>query len=236
MESIEIKFLGTGGAFETQLTNSSAIVTHNGQRLLVDCGHSVFPKLINLDLAKTIGGVLVTHLHDDHVGSLSSLILFYQIVLAKGEGRLKVYSGSESARQNLEKFLSHSLGKVEMRADLRLVDELEGVQAIDTFGRHVPGMQTFGYVFSTANEALAYSGDNGDAAFFMAELAKLSLPEHLRVFHELCFYPGVKAHAYYTDFDQWLGKLPIFGYHCNHKQAPADNQVPLVGDFPELNF
>jgi hypothetical protein len=170
------------------------------------------------------------------VGSLSSLILFHQIVLQGGQGRLKVYSGSEAARQDLYKFLGHSLGNVDARADLRLVDELEGVVPIDTFGRHVPGMQTFGYVFRSESEAIAYSGDNGDAAFFMGEVAKLGLPENLRVFHELCFYPGVRAHAYYTDFDQWLGKIPVFGYHCDHRQAPADNRVPLVGDFPELNF
>lgn len=230
---MKIKFVGTGGAFESTLTNSSAIVTQKGTNFLIDCGHSVFPKLNVLDLLGTIDGVLITHLHDDHVGSLSSLILYHQIILEKG--RLKVYSGSEAAREDLRKFLSFSLGKVEERADLRLASEIEGLSVIDTFGKHVEWMQTYGYCLSDGESSIAYSGDNGDAKYFFSEVEKLNLP-NLRVFHEMCYYEGLRAHPHFSDLLPFLKDFEVYGYHCNHLEAPSENEIPLVGDFPALNF
>lgn len=230
---MEIKFVGTGGAFDSTLANSSAIVTHNAQRILIDCGHSIFPKLNVLDLLESIDAVLITHLHDDHVGSLSSLILYHQIILEKG--RLKVYSGSDAARSALRAFLSHSLGNVAERVDLRLAEEIEGLHTIDTFGRHVEWMQTFGYCFTDGNASIAYSGDNGDAGFFFSEIEKLRLPQ-LRVFHEMCYFKGLKAHPHFSDLEPFLDAYEVYGYHCDHQKAPAENKIPLVGNFPALNF
>ena len=230
---MEIKFVGTGGAFEHTLTNSSAIVRLSEVNFLIDCGHSVFPKLATLGLLESIDGVLITHLHDDHVGSLSTLILYHQIILDKG--RLKVYTGSERGREELRQFLSHSLGDVSKRADLRLATEITGVTPIDTFGRHVPGMQTFGYCFTDGKASIAYSGDNGDADFFLSEISNLALPQ-LRVFHEMCYFEGLRAHPHFSALVPWQDRFSIFGYHCDHRLAPVTNKIPLVGNFPELNF
>ncbi len=229
----KIKFVSTGGAFDTLYGNSSAIVTHRGMRILVDCGHAIFPRLVQMKLADQIDGVVITHLHDDHVGSLSTFILFHQMVLQKG--RIKIFVASKVLQELLEGFLSYSLGTVSDRVDFRPIDEIEGCGAIDTFGRHVAGMQTYAYWFTDGRQSIVYSGDNGDPDFLVAQIEALRIPS-VTLFHEVFFHFKMSAHAYYQDLMQLSGRYKIYGYHCDPSAAPADNTLPLVINFPELNY
>lgn len=231
--SLEIKFVGTGGAFDTTYGNSSVVVTHQGRRFLVDCGHSVFPRLVQLGIADSIDGILITHLHDDHVGSLSSFILYHEIILQKG--RMKIYVPSLALQELLTGFLHYSLGNVAERVDFRPIAELEGVGAIDTFGRHVVGMQTYGYWFSDGEKSIAYSGDNGDGDYFIQQVQQLALPSPT-IYHEVFFFFRMHSHAYYQDLMRLAAYCPIYGFHCDPTTAPADNTLPLVANFPELLY
>lgn len=231
--SLSIKFVGTGGAFETAYGNSSAIVVIAGKRLLIDCGHAIFPRLVQFGLADTIDGVLITHLHDDHVGSLSSYILYYQLVIQKG--RLKIYVPSDTLRELLTGLLTYSLGHVEERVEFLPLTELQGVGAIDTFGRHVEGMQTYAYYFQDAAQSIVYSGDNGDPDFLVAQIQALKLPSPT-IFHEVFFHFRLRAHAYYQDLMQLSADYPIYAYHCDPAHAPSDSSLQLVANVPELNY
>lgn len=84
---IDIKQIGNGGAFNTKDTNSSFLINLNESLLLFDCGYSVFKKLRKLDKKgdidlKQLKHVYVSHLDDDHVGSLKSL-MYYQYFVNK---------------------------------------------------------------------------------------------------------------------------------------------------------
>lgn len=230
---LKIKFLGTGGAFEVHLGHSSAIVEHNGARFLIDCGGVIFSRLVALDLVKELDGVIITHLHDDHVGSLSSLVLYYQIVLQKG--RLKIYTPTTEFEALLNGFLSYSLGQVAERVDFRSLDTLSGTGFVDTYGRHVPDMPTFAYYFTNGESSIVYSGDNGDPDFLFQELEKLELPR-ATVFHEVLFYDRIRAHAHFEDLMPWAKKYPIYLYHCNPAYKPAECTLPLVQECPELHY
>lgn len=73
-----LKFLGRGSAFNIQERNTSAYIKKDGNLLLLDCGENIFQKIIEtklLDNVKEVN-VAITHCHSDHVGSLSSLILY----------------------------------------------------------------------------------------------------------------------------------------------------------------
>ena len=73
-----LNFLGRGSAFNINEGNTSAYFYSNGELFLIDCGESVFEKIIRnylLDNIKAIN-ILITHTHGDHVGSLGSLILY----------------------------------------------------------------------------------------------------------------------------------------------------------------
>ena len=69
-------FLGRDAGFG--INNNSAYTIIDNNLILIDCGYTVFniikEKFIFSEL-NTIN-VLITHLHNDHAGSLSQLILY----------------------------------------------------------------------------------------------------------------------------------------------------------------
>lgn len=72
----ELKFLGSGDAFNIEKGNTSAYFIFKNTLILIDCGETVFSKIINLKLLNDIRKVivLITHLHSDHVGSLGTFV------------------------------------------------------------------------------------------------------------------------------------------------------------------
>ena len=77
---MELKFLGRGGAFLVEEGNTSAFFIEGKTLFLIDCGESVFGKIVRVNLLKKnqIDKVFcfITHMHSDHTGSLSSLIYY----------------------------------------------------------------------------------------------------------------------------------------------------------------
>ena len=83
-----LNFLGKGSGFNPKLGNTSAYIKSGSSMLLLDCGGTIFSKLVEIDetgncLLSDVKSlvVVITHLHDDHIGSLSSLILYCRYVL-----------------------------------------------------------------------------------------------------------------------------------------------------------
>ena len=76
-----ITFLGKDSGFGFQNTSAYAIV--DNRLLLIDCGYTVFSQLQEHNLFSKISGidVIITHMHADHVGSLSQLALYSYFVL-----------------------------------------------------------------------------------------------------------------------------------------------------------
>lgn len=224
---MEIRFLGTGGAFQVEMGNSAALVGLEQGNLLMDCGHSVFPSLVRTGLINEVDAVLITHFHDDHVGSLSSLILYYQIVLNKG--KLTLLSPNQEFEDELRKFLTFSLIDPDLRVNFQSLDTWPSVSAIDTTGLHVAGMPSYAYAISEKGSSIAYSGDLGQPEPFFSALERLNLPD-LRVFHEVCFVNYGVAHTLYTELETYMDRFTIYGYHCDHRQKPDDLRLPLVAE------
>jgi Beta-lactamase superfamily domain len=227
---MKISFLGTGGAFDVALGNSSALVACDGVRFLFDCGHSVFPRLVERGLAASIDVVLVTHLHDDHVGSLSTLIFYMTIVL--GRPQLTIAVPSEAFKAALQSFLSHSQPELDKRVRFVPLSDYPQVRAIDTYGSHVPGMPTWGYVFQEGSHTAAFSGDTGQPALIFDALTAWGCQGAL-VFHEVIFWPGIASHSHYKDVEAYLPDYQVWGYHCDPAFAPDDLRLPLVAQHPD---
>ena len=222
---MKIQFIGTGGAFDVALGNSAALVDCEGTRFLIDCGHSVFPKLMERDVIDSIDAVLITHLHDDHVGSLSTLIFYHYLILKKG--RMKIVVPHQRLKRELCDFLAHSQQEPEERVEFVPLSDYPQLGAIDTYGQHVPEMQTWGYTFREGEEKVVYSGDNGNTEAFFKVVEGREM-EGALVFHEVTFWPGIFAHAYYKELEVYMDRYRIYGYHCDPKYAPEDLRVPLV--------
>ena len=75
---LNLKFLGRGSSFNLKEGNTSAFIKENKTLLLIDCGETIFKTIQEKNLLDDVKKVyiLITHLHSDHVGSLSSLLMY----------------------------------------------------------------------------------------------------------------------------------------------------------------
>ena len=72
---VEINFLGIGGAFDIEEGESSVLLkTRGGKHFLIDCGNSSYINLRKKELVNQIDRIFITHCHEDHISSLSTLI------------------------------------------------------------------------------------------------------------------------------------------------------------------
>lgn len=74
---LKVTLLGTGGMMPLkERALSSAMVTLNGQNLLIDCGEGTQVQVRSLGLGfKAIDTILITHFHGDHISGLPGLLL-----------------------------------------------------------------------------------------------------------------------------------------------------------------
>ncbi|HYG40283.1 MAG TPA: MBL fold metallo-hydrolase [Cytophagales bacterium] len=226
---MEIKFIGVGGAFDTNYINSSAIVTLNGKRYLVDCGHSVFPQLVQKGVADKIDAVIITHLHDDHIGSLSSFAFYTYHMLGR---KLKILLPDHTTfKEKFFQLVSLTMVRYQNYLDFVAIDKSE-IEPIETTNLHSQGMETFSFLFYEGNQMIAYSGDLGHPDFLFQEIGKRNInTSTLTIFHDTSFYRNT-AHAYYQDLMKWKDQFNIYSYHCNPEQNPSDNMLPLVFNSP----
>ncbi len=221
---MQIKFIGTGGAFDPDYLNSAAIIRYQNQNILIDCGHAIYPTLVKKELVDTIDAVLITHLHDDHVGSLSTLLIHY----ALKNRRIKLLYPDEAFRTQLYNLLSFSmLNPDAFSIDFEPISGYDNIEYLDTLGLHIPGMQSYSYIFHEGGKSVAYSGDLGEC-HPLFQFLKSKQSQNLTVFHDVSFDANNPAHAYYKEVEPYLTQFNIFGYHCNPSQNPPDNQIPLV--------
>lgn len=74
---MRLQFLGTGGAFTDFRENyhNNAIVHVEGGVVLIDCGGTAVQSLKELGISvHDVKGVIITHLHGDHIGGLEQLL------------------------------------------------------------------------------------------------------------------------------------------------------------------
>lgn len=71
----KLMFLGRGSGYQYE-GNTSAFFKRNGTLLLIDCGETVFKRILEKGLTEDVERVyvLITHMHSDHIGSLGGLI------------------------------------------------------------------------------------------------------------------------------------------------------------------
>lgn len=229
---MEIKFSGTGGAFDVDYGNSSALVKVNGKKVLLDCGHAVFPILKKKGLIEDFDFILITHFHDDHVGSLSALILYRNMIAP--EKKLSILYPDENFKEQLIRFLEFSIRNPLDYVNFQSLSSHEDISFIDTYGKHVPEMNTYAYYFEEGNKIMAYSGDLGDGNALFQYFQNYSSNKEITFFHEVTFEDNIPPHTYYKKLEKYKELGDIFGYHCDASKKPGDLKFPLVAETPEL--
>lgn len=163
---MQLRFYGTGAAFNPALGSNGAIFAHGEDLYLLDCGESAFHTLMRAGVLDGTAGqitVLLTHLHSDHCGSLGSLCLYAAERLNRPA---TVVHPSEQARA-----LLGLMGVAEDK--YRLVSSLDerGVKVTPMPVRHLQ-MTAFGYLLEDGEETVYYSGDAAEIRPEIIEAAK----------------------------------------------------------------
>src|SRR2546423_1333761 len=110
---MEIRFLGTGGVFDWQHGNSAALIRRRSETFLIDCGPTVYAKLCSTGTVDEIDHILLTHLHGDHVGSLSAVVLHMNL-RASEKRRASILYPTEEFREDLIALLRFLVGEPEL--------------------------------------------------------------------------------------------------------------------------
>ncbi|MEI3394825.1 MAG: MBL fold metallo-hydrolase [Clostridia bacterium] len=142
-----LNFLGTDSGFGKN--NNSAFIENDNELILIDCGFTVFEKVIKkLDLKKYKEvNIIVTHLHNDHAGSLGQIILYLWFVCNK---KCNVISKCK----NIELYLEITGTPKEA---YKILSDTKNIKFIKT--EHVNYLDSFGFKMNINNKNIIYTGD-----------------------------------------------------------------------------
>lgn len=196
-----LKFIGNGSAFNTSRGNTSAYMTMGSELIIIDCGEDVFSRLRRLDVLEKASRVhvFITHLHSDHVGSLSSLIYYlYYKVYGMDRSRICVYYPDSKIVDFLnllgtnENFYTHYINKW---------DELyiEGKEMLTEYmfyeTPHDTNLAASYYITFDIKKtgSFLYSGDTAQCL-----VDSDSIQRYDRIYQEVTFNPHVPVHTQYS--------------------------------------
>ncbi|MGI8905226.1 MAG: MBL fold metallo-hydrolase [Candidatus Sumerlaeaceae bacterium] len=234
-----IRFLGVGGAFSPELGSSAAVVdTGLGTYTLIDAGCSTYGDLCRTHWIDRITHIIVTHLHDDHVGSLGSIInhryhvdkspvtLVFPPWLREP---LLTLLRLQRTSDPIENFLKLQ----QLNGEANQVGSTH-IQPVNTTGLHQENMPSSAYVFQGPDSTVAYSGDLADPDVVFDALSDSDKPSTV-VFHDVSFADNIRgSHVYYKELDKHLDAgWDIRGYHNSPVSKPDDCRLKLVSEDPE---
>ena len=129
MKKQTLTFLGRDSGFGEK--NNSAYIELEDKLILIDCGFTVFEQVKNrFDLSKYKEiKIIVTHLHNDHAGSLSQLVLYAYFVKNK---KVTVLSKCERIKEYLE-ITGTPEDAYELKDDIEFI-KTEHVKYLDAYG------------------------------------------------------------------------------------------------------
>lgn len=178
MKQSILTFLGSDAGFGDK--NNSAYLEDNNKFLLIDCGFTVFEQVKHqFDFSKFEDiSIIVTHLHNDHAGSLSQFIMYLWYVYGK---KSNVYS----ACQNISQYLEITGTPIEA---YEIFSGSENLKFIQT--SHVPHLDAYGFSLYEKERKIVYTGDTSviepykhdliDASEFYVDVSKNSTV-HLQI-------------------------------------------------------
>jgi ribonuclease BN (tRNA processing enzyme) len=165
--SVRVQFLGSGNAFSDGGRANAAIhVTAPGVSLLLDCGGSALPAIKKHIDPASIDAIAVTHLHGDHFGGITYLVLEQHFA---GRTQELVVGGPPSLEARLraaeQALYPDFFGTVKLGFSLRTVVlgeapiELGGSKVSALPVRHVRVAEPHGLRVEVGGKLIAYSGD-----------------------------------------------------------------------------
>lgn len=155
MEKSTLTFIGRDSGFGEK--NNSAYFELDNELYLIDCGFTVFEDIIkrfNFNNYKNIN-IIITHLHNDHAGSLSQVILYLWYIFNK---KTTVITKCEKIKEYLT-----ITGTPE---DIYILkNKLDILEFIKT--EHVKHLDAYGFYLELNSKKIIYTGDTCTLAPFI---------------------------------------------------------------------
>lgn len=216
---MELKFLGRGAAFNPKEGNNSAYFIENNQLFLIDCGESIFEKLVSTGLVDSVDTInlMITHTHSDHIGCLGTLAMYSYFTLQKP---LNIIIKSD------EKYL-HDINKIISGFGItnvmfNFVDEQNLDNAYSTFKniryietKHYDGLNCYSILFNTDNGIVFYSGDTKEMTQLKAIIESGEIIDKLYVDVSSSNFPG-NPHLYIGILDEQISPELKSKTYCMH--------------------
>lgn len=155
-----LNFIGTGSAFNTQLGNTSAYYKWEDQILIIDCGSSIFHRIVESNLLEGVKHihVAITHTHADHVGSLADLVLYsYYSHGNLAEKIITIYSPEDT---QVDRLLELNGCLEDIHFDYKNIRNIKDEISIYFVGSsHVNEIPSYSIYLYIEEKELFYSGD-----------------------------------------------------------------------------
>jgi hydroxyacylglutathione hydrolase len=229
---MQVTWNGTGAAWATYYGNASAVVEAGGQRLLIDCGHTVPGRLRQMGLSLSdMDAVFISHLHGDHLYGLEEWG-FRNFLQWDLKPRLLI--AEEMVAPLWSHILSGTMGQVCDRAcvldDYFTVTPLHAGQSyalgpfqIETHPvHHVPHAHSYGVKVRADDVTLGFSCDS------LADAANWLFLDTALVFHDCSFKPyfPTTVHAHFEQLriypQAYREKMMLVHYEDDVREKRAD--------------
>lgn len=148
-----LNFLGADAGFGEN--NNSAFYVMDNKLILIDCGFAIFNKIKSILKEFDEIDVIITHLHNDHAGTLSQLIMYEYFVLGK---TVNVISRCERIYDYLD-----ITGTP--KESYNIYNSTEYVELIKT--EHVKELDSYGMFLNLDNKKIIYTGDTSSLTAFL---------------------------------------------------------------------
>ncbi len=221
---MELKFTGIGSAFNPRFKNTNAYFTIEDDLFLLDCGESVFGSI--WDMKELINSkniyVLITHLHADHVGSLASLISYTYYVLEK---KIHVIHPVDT----IVDFLSLSgIDKMNYFYMNELPKTVKEAKAEAVEVEHVSDMRSFGYVITSKDKKVYYSGDSNSIP---KNILKSYLDGNINELYQdtAISYSENPSHMFIGDLMEVIPADKRDGIYCIHLEGDNEDLIRSKG-------
>lgn len=208
-----LTFIGTDTGFG--INNNEAYLVRDNNLLLIDCGGTVFSELFKMEQNnhflsnKDKIEIVITHMHDDHTGSLSTLIYYCTYVLKK---KVKIIAKCLNIKERLA-----LTGLKENEYEIGEDKDIEFIKTI-----HTPALDCYGFILKLNNKKIVYTGDSATLEPFMPYLDKgdelytdisfakndvhLYLKDNLKLLKELT-KKGIDVYLMHVDNEEEIKKV-----------------------------
>ena len=178
-----LKFIGTGSAFNTEMTNTSAYLKDGQNLLIIDCGETAFARMKQLNIFEGVKNVYIaiTHLHGDHAGSLGTLVLYLNIMCGVVPTFIITNEDSAEAQEDtLKKYLEMS-GVQEDQYDFSygdmMEDALTNLKKIEMVEiKHSKSLTSYAVELYFADKTIYFTGDHNDKDY-ITQIAQSLKPQ-----------------------------------------------------------